>query len=262
MTLLRFLIPLATAVLCAGPAHAQWSGTIGAGLRSFTFVESDLRGGQIVREHGLLPGLRATENFGHGQVVWISTAEIYGRAISYHGQSQLGQEVRSTTDERMVVLGTGAQFAINDTWSVEAATEHRVWQRDIRGVGSALGLQEHTSVTQVVAGITAHLVPSAATGSLAVGAQAILAAPERIRVGFSGALDEASLKTKAGAGVRLTGGFHLNALLPFFVQVQYDRMRVRRSEDFPVSRNGTPSGSVAQPAHSTEALSVIASYRF
>lgn len=257
----RFFLPFISTLFFAVPAHAQWTGAIGVGLRDFTFTERDQRGNRLVREHGVLPALYGSVTFKTGRFTLTSIADIASNSISYDGKSQLGQPARSTTKEHMTSIGAGAEFAIDDTWSLAASGEHRRWRRDINGVGMLLGLQEHSKVTQLITGVIAHL-PGTDIGTFTVGAKAVFAKPEHIRVGFSGALDPVSLQTRSATGVRLNVGYRPPQASPVSIEAQYDRMQVARSDDVSVSRNGIPVGLVVQPAHTSETFTVVVRYDF
>ena len=261
MTPYRLLLAYVTAGFIAAPAYAQWSGSLGVGLRNFSFTEVDQQGGRLVRERGVLPAVYGGAAFKSGRLRLTTTADIAGNSITYDGRSQLGQPVTSTTNEYMTLIGAGAEFAIDDTWSVAASAEHRRWRRAINGVGPLLGLQEHSKITQLVAGVIAQL-PGTDIGTLSIGAKGVFASPERIRVNFSGALDAVSLRTRSASGIRLNVGYRPSQSSPINIEAQYDRMHVARSDDVGVSRNGVPFGSVAQPAHTSETFAVVLRYDF
>lgn len=90
----------------------------------------------------------------------------------------------------------------------------------------------------------------------------VQARPGQLRVGFSGVLDEASFRTRSATGLRLGLSLRPQAWPALEWVLDVDRIRVGRSADAMVSRNGAYAGTVAQPEHIKRAISLAVRYRF
>ncbi len=253
------------ALLCllmqAGPASAGWDGAVGAGARQFSLAEYDTNGRRIVMEQGWLPGLEARLGFTEGQCGLFGKASFYKHDIDYRGQTQSSSALASTTATGIMQMQTGMSYALTDATSLFAALEWERWQRDINGVGNVKGLQERTTTHRLLLGLEARHAWSP-YGTIGASAAIVQARPEQLRVGFSGVLDEASFRTRSATGLRLGLSLRPQAWPALEWVLDVDRIRVGRSADATVSRNGAYAGTVAQPEHIKRAISLAVRYRF
>jgi hypothetical protein len=145
-------------------------------------------------------------------------------------------------------------------YSILAAFEVERWQRDIRGSGSSAGLQETYRTRRWIAGVGKAWHPAA--GMVSADAGVVLAQPERLQVGFSGLLDPVSFETRRSHGIRL-GADLRPAWAPWLaLRSRYDWVKTPRSGDAAVTRNGQFAGTVAQPAHARQALTLTVAAAF
>ena len=79
---------------------------------------------------------------------------------------------------------------------------------------------------------------------------------------FSGLLDPVSLDTKRAHGIRI--GVRIRpAVAPYLeMRSSVDWMKIPRSDDAPVTANGQYRGTIAQPEHTRQALTLTLSYDF
>lgn len=244
----------------AQPAYAQWQADIGLGTRKVTLTEYDNGGARLVRESGWLPGVALQAGYTAGNVTWLAGAEGYRGGIDYRGRTQAGAGAASTTATGLATARIGAGYAPARGVSVLAALEAERWRRDIRGTAGAAGLQETYRTRRLVLGASKSWQP--ALGVVSLDGAAVLAAPERLRVGFSGLLDPAALTTRRGHGARL-GAVLRPAFAPrLAVRAQYDWSRTPRSADAPLTANGRLVGTVAQLAHERQAFTLTLSAMF
>lgn len=249
------LLPLLT-IDCAG---AQWLGEAGVGARRVSHREYDGSGRLLVRETGWLPGVALKASRTAGNIAWFGALDGYRRDIGYVGRTQAGVGADSTTATTLASLRLGAGYALGDT-VLTAALETDRWKRSIRGTRAAAGLQERYRSERLILG--AGRAWPAALGVLEADAALVLSTPERMRVGFSGLLDPASLETQRGRGARIGARFLPVAAPALAFHGTLDSIRVARSEDVAVTRNGQFAGTIAQPKHTRTALTLTVSVLF
>jgi hypothetical protein len=245
-----------------------WTGSLAAGARYSELQEMNVAGNRIVREHGWLPGLDGVLATSIGAASLDIEAQYHDGVITYDGQSQFGQPLRSSTRQRFATLGVAGAYPVAATLDVTAAIEQQLAAREIRGVGAIAGLTEHTSTTAMIIGLRKKFVfdgaesAGAACGcNLQVGAALVLAKPEHLRVNFAQDFDEVSLRTRSSTGVRLTARL-TPMTTPWYVALHADRMHVASSDMFDLRSMGTIVGSLVQPAHDITSVTISAGYRF
>jgi hypothetical protein len=246
-------------VLCASPASAQWQGSIGVGARSATHVEYDVAGRQLVREDGWLPGASVHAGYQLGNVTWFGEADWYRGDIDYRGRTQGGAAAASTTSTRLASARLGASYALGN-YTVLAAFEVDRWQRDILGTAAGAGLQETYRSTRLLLGTGATWRPAA--GMVSAEAALVLAAPERMRIGFSGLFDPVSLDTRRGHGLRFGAGIRPAWAPSLQLRGRLDWLKVPRSGGAALTANGAFQGLVTQPEHVRKALTLELAYLF
>ncbi|MFD2270819.1 hypothetical protein ACFS07_06095 [Undibacterium arcticum] len=94
------------------PASAQWQGGVGLSARYQTNTEFDQTGRQLVREEGWLPGISARVAYKANELIWFTEGVIHDRSIPYHGQTQIGGAVDSTTSTRLIHLRAGGALML------------------------------------------------------------------------------------------------------------------------------------------------------
>jgi hypothetical protein len=141
------------------------------------------------------------------------------------------------------------------------ALEWERWTRNIEGAQGAAGLQERTDTGRISAGIRKQWHADG-SGALFAELALVLAAPGRLRVGFSGMLDSASLNTPSSHGLRLGAGMRPAFAPQLELHLGYDWIRVTRSSDVPIALGGRPIGTMAQPEHRQRAITLSASFIF
>ena len=257
--LLRAAVGAACSFLLMHPAAAQWQGKAGLGLRHASHAEyEDDR--VLVRERGWLPGIVLEGAYHSGNATWFAAAEGYRAAIGYRGQSQLGAAARSRTATTLATLRLGGSYQLAAQFALTAALEADLWRRNIRSTDAAAGLLERYRSERFVFGAAHTWRPS--SGVVLTELALVLATPERMRVDFSGLLDSASLTTRRAPGVRVGTRF-VPALSPHLeLRAAYDWMRIERSDDAPLTRNGRFAGTVAQPEHVRQGITLTLSRLF
>jgi len=247
-------------LLLALPAHAEWQGGIALGARDARHTEYDASGRRLVQEKGWLPGVTLDAGYRTGDFTWSGALEWYRHDIDYQGQTQGGTSAGSTTSTGLAALRLGGAWAIGAGYSVQAAFEADRWKRDIQGSGASAGLQESYRSRRLVAGVAKAWQPAA--GTVSADAAVVLAEPERLHVGFSGLLDPVSFDTRRAHGWRLGASLRPASVPWLELRARYDWMTVPRSGDAEITRNGQFAGTVAQPEHKRQALSLSVGYRF
>ena len=158
------------------------------------------------------PALAAGSRIDPGRWKLFGEAAVFQADIDYDGQLQNGRPYRSETGTRMAEAQLGLRYRILDATDIVAALGVDSWRRHIGGSGQAIGLQEHARSGRVLIGVEhAWQLDS---GKLSAGASPVHAAPERLRIGISGLLDDVSIRTRAANGAALSAwrgieaGFH------------------------------------------------------
>ncbi|MFC5477488.1 hypothetical protein [Massilia suwonensis] len=249
----------ACSFLLMHPAAAQWQGKAGLGLRHASHAEyEDER--TLVRERGWLPGLVLEGACQAGNVAWFAGADWYRAGIGYRGQTQSGTAARSRTATTLATLRLGARYQLAADTALMAALEADLWRRDIRSTGSAAGLQERYRSGRFVVGAAQTWRPAA--GLILSDLALVLSTPERMRVDFHGLLDQATLSTRRAPGLRAGASFNPGFSPNLELRAAYDWMRIGRSGDAPLTRNGRFAGTVAQPEHVRQGVSLTLSRLF
>lgn len=254
-----FLAMLAASAL-ASPVHAQWTSALGIAARQFTLNEYDAAGRRIVREQGWLPGLEGRLAYRSGDWTLSAQASHYQHDIAYHGQTQSGVPVDSRTGTALTQSGAGIAYAVNPMLSASLAVELERWRRDIQDVGRVRGLQERTLSRRALLGLDAKFATT--YGEVMAGAALLFAAPEKLRVGFSGQFDDVSFDTRPAHGMRLGLGWQPAAWPNLELHAGLDWWKVARSGDAALNRNGRHAGTVAQPEHAVASMRLAVLYRF
>lgn len=243
------------------PASAQWQGAVSMSQRHVTNTEYDKARRQLVRETGWLPGAVLNAAFQVGRQNWFAEAEIYRGTIEYEGQTQAGAVAASSTAIGLATLRLGGSYAFGRNYSALASIEWERSRRDILGIAGSAGLQEKTRTGRLVAGANKTWHP-AAVGAVTVNAAVVISSPERLQVGFSGLLDQASLETKRSQGIRIGAGIRPAFALWLELRSRFDWNKVPRSNEAPVTLNGQFRGTIAQPEHEQRAVTLTASAIF
>ncbi|MFC5460024.1 hypothetical protein [Massilia niabensis] len=257
---LRATIGILLPLLTIDCASAQWLGEAGVGARRVSHREYDNSGRLLVRETGWLPGVVLKASRTAGSITGFGALDGYRRDIGYVGRTQAGVGADSTTATTLASLRLGASYDLGRGTALTAALETDRWKRTIRGTRTAAGLQERYRSERLIVGAGRTWHP--ALGVLGADAALVLSTPERMRVGFSGLLDPASLETQRGRGARIGARFVPVAAPALAFHGTLDSIRVARSEDVPVTRNGQFTGTIAQPKHTRTALTLTVSALF
>jgi hypothetical protein len=258
--LLRAGLGATCSLLLMHPASAQWQGKAGLGARYVSHTEYDSAGRRLVRESGWLPGLALDAAWTTGNATWFAGVNWYRADIGYRGQTQLGAAADSSTATTLATLRLGGTHLLAHGVSITAALEADRWQRDIHGTSAGAGLQERYRSERFILGASKTWRP--ATGVVVTDAAFVLSTPERMRVGFSGLLDTATLTTRRAPGLRIGASLHPAFAPTLEFRGAYDWIRIERSGDAPVTRNGQFAGTVAQPEHVRQGVSLTVSRLF
>ena len=235
------------------PASAEWQGSIGAGARSATHTEYDLAGRQLVREDGWLPGASLRAGYRQGSVTWLGGVDWYQGDIDYRGRTQAGTPAMSSTSTRLAAARLGVSYAWG-SHAIQAAVEADRWKRGIHGTAAGAGLQESYRSRRLLLGGGKTWHP--AIGTVSLDAAAVLAEPERMRIGFSGLFDPVSLDTRRAHGLRLDAGIRPAWAPSLQLRSRVDWLKVPRSGDTALTVNGAFRGTVTQPEHVRRALTL------
>jgi hypothetical protein len=249
----------AFSILSCLPASAEWQGSIGAGARSAVHTEYGPAGQQLVREDGWLPGASLGVGYRSGNLTWSGGVDWYQGDIDYRGRTQAGAGASSTTSTTLASARLGAACAF-DSWAVHTTVEIDRWRRDILGTAAGAGLQERYRSLRLLLGAGKTWRPAA--GAVSADAAFVLAAPERMHIGFSGLFDPVSLDTRRGRGLRLAAAIRPARASSLELRGRADWLKVPRSAAAALNANGAFQGTVTQPEHVRQALTLELAYLF
>ncbi|WP_143131103.1 hypothetical protein [Noviherbaspirillum humi] len=240
-------------------ATPAWSGSVAIAVRDMHFTEHDLAGRRIVSEHGVIPGVTAEACHQAEEFSACLAAEHFASTIGYEGRTQSGAPVNTRTHVAQSRLQLFALRRWTSTVDLAGGIEWQRSDRDIRGSGIALGLNERYAGLRMLAGLQHHAEFMQAR--MVTRGLLVLAEPERINIGFPMQLyDSAEVRSKPAAGVRL--GVAMAQQGGVSIGLEFDWMRVRRSADYPLRHAGNVVGTVAQPEHVQRLLTLALRYAY
>lgn len=244
----------ALALALAQPASAQWQARAGLAARGLSHTETDPAGRRLVRETGWLPGVALGASYTSGPVTWFGALDWFHGDIDYRGHTQGGAAAESRTATGLAALRLSAAYAVGHGYGVAAAIETDAWRRDILGTANSVGLQERYRSERLIVSVEKTWQLPGAVAAADIGL--VLATPERLRVGFSDVLDPASLETRRARGIRISARYRPAFAPALELRAGFDWIRIGRSADAPLTRNGQFIGTVAQPEHVRQGWSV------
>lgn len=243
------------------PAYAQWNGSIGLGARHAELIERDRTGDKIVSEKGWLPGIELAARY-HSDA-WRMKIEVdhFSSRIDYKGQLQNGTPYNTHTRSEQTRVRTMILPRIMQNFSFVAGLEWQRWNRDIQGSGAVLGLDERYDNWRLLAG--AEYEWNIAGCSLQANTMLVRARPEKMRIRFqNGIYDTAELQTKPATGLRIGLAAKSMRWPSLSLSVNYDWIKIRRSDAYELRRNGFIVGTVAQPEHVQQTFTVMLAHVF
>lgn len=242
-------------------ATAQWQTALDFGMRHARAAEYNERGQRIVVEHGWLPGLGVALDYRGEDVDLFTAASIFDTDLNYDGQLQNGRPYRSQTRTTLAQARFGARYRLHGSTRLVSYAEIDHWRRDIKGSGSAVGLRERSWSPRLALGLEQRW--QLGNGGRVEASLAIVrAAPEHLKVGFSGLLDDASLRTHSAAGFAADLLYHPWTAIPLSLGMRLESVKVPRSGEVTAYRHGQPSGTLAQPEHVRHAATLFIRYLF
>ena len=259
---MKRLVLLTALLLPLAPALAQWQVSVAPGIRHFRLTENGPDGRRLVKEDGWLPGVQAT--VGHTAGDWrISLhGERFQGGIDYDGQVQSGSAFVSDTDTAQSRIALEAARAIADRMELIGGIEYELWRRRVHGQGRVAGVMEHSRSWRLLAGLDTGL-PSLAGINSRLRFMLVAAWPEQLDVRFDDQLfDDAHFSTKPAVGARLGLALQPGMDTKLSFTADLDWLKVRRSDNAPLLKNGFTAGTVTQPEHIKTALTLGLRYRF
>lgn len=232
--------------------------SIEAGPVHRTLHERGAGGATLVRERGWLGrvGLRWQPEGS----AWSFHAALAGGDIDYAGRTQAGQPLSTTTRQAEAEGGVGWRFAASPAWGSATAgvglLRHR---RAIAGTATAGGI---TETSQFALGRVAWLGPRwpLASGEWQLRAAWGASLQHRLRVDYGGVFDASSLRAGRRHDLQLGVAFAPNR--EWQVDLAAMHAVVRASDPAPLSRNGTPAGTVRQPRIAIDDVALTLTRRF
>jgi hypothetical protein len=225
-------------------------------------TETGANGRQLTKEHGWMPGLELKANYQLRDWQFGVAGEAYGGDIRYDGRLQNGVPFSSDTATRQSRVGVEIGHRITEAARLIGVIEYDFWRRNIHGRGSVLGMNERYTSWRLLTGAETRFGQWSAA-SVSFKSLLVLARPERLRVRFDRQLfDDADFSTKPAIGARLEWGLQPAAFPNLSFEADFDWLRIRRSDNAVLRRNGAAVGTVAQPEHQRTALGIRANYRF
>ncbi len=242
-------------------AAAQWQTALDLGMRHASVAEYNQRGRRVVAEHGWLPGLGAALDYRGEDVDLFTAASVFDADLDYDGQLQNGRSYRSQTRTTLAQARLGARYRLHGSTRLVGYAEIDHWRRDIEGGGNAVGLRERNWSPRLALGLEQRW-QTGSGGRVEASLAIVRAGPERLKVGFSGLLDDASLRTHGATGLAADLLYQPWTAIPLSVGMRLESIKVPRSEEVTAYRHGEPRGTLAQPEHARHAATLFVRYLF
>lgn len=253
---------LAALLLHLAPALAQWQILVAPGARHFHMTENDPNGRRLVKEEGWLPGVQATVERTMDDWRISLHGERFQGGLNYDGQVQSGSAFTSNTDTAQSRIALETARTISDRMELIGGIEYELWRRRVHGQGGTAGVTEHYRSWRLLAGVDAGL-PAFAGMNSRLRFMLVAAKPERLDVRFDNQLfDDAHFSTKPAVGARLGLALQPGMDTKLSFTADLDWLKVRRSNDAPLLKNGFTAGTVTQPEHVKTSLTLGLRYRF
>lgn len=249
-------------LLASAPAFAQSEYSMGAGLRYVRMTEMDASGRQLVREHGWLPGVGLSATRRYQTWTFGLSGEIYGADLDYDGRLQNGVPFTTDTATTQGRIAAEVTRQLTENTTLVGGLEYDGWRRHVLGRDGIAGVRENYSSWRLLAGAASSAWHTSSTDFRLKGLL-VLAGPERLHAHFENQLyDDAVLNTRSAQGLRLDLTGYPRAFPRFSFGINVDWMRIRRSNDEVLRKDGLPTGTVTQPEHERSAIGFHAGYHF
>lgn len=247
---------------CSQSACAQWKISVGAGARLASIQEFASSGTRLVDERGWLPGLELGAAYTSGPWHFKVQGETYRNDIAYEGQLQNGTAFSTTTGTVQNRLAVEIGRRLTESLTLLTGVELDQWQRRIQGSGSILGLNENYRSTRLLLGGGSGILKTSYF-DVSTKALLVMAQPEHLHVSFGNQLfDDAELETKSATGLRLEADLIPAGAPDILFSLGFDTLRIGRSNDAVLKKNGLATGFVSQPEHRRNDFTVRMRYRF
>lgn len=225
-------------------------------------VESDQRGRQLVEENGLLPGVELHADYAANEWHIGLVGEIYKGDLAYDGQTQNRAAFSTYTKTGQYRIRAEAARKINDVTLLILGIERDYWRRTIQGRGATLGMDERYSSWRLLTGLQRHILRPT-WKSIYVKGMLIASGPETLVVRFDNQLfDKAKLTTKPALGARVTVGAQAISNSDVKLELDFEWMRIDRSDNGVIYKNGIPAGLLAQPEHVRKSFGIKVNFPF
>jgi hypothetical protein len=250
----------------AASAPVQLEVQAGASFLDFGYQEFADNGALLDREDGRIPGFVA--RLAGSSRVWTLAGELSHHAgdVDYRGKTNTGGAVSTITDETITNLAVtlGRRFG-RCAWRdsrIYVGIGYNDWHRDIRPTQTAAGQPVAGLVEDYVwwSGFAGAAFDFLASPGMRFGADArvIRIIDPQLEIDFGGLFDDASLDLGEDWGMRiaLPARFRIKAASWLVVEPWYERWEFGRSRDTSLTQNGSPAGTVFEPASETENIGV------
>lgn len=242
-------------------ASAQWQTALDLGMRHARVAEYNERGQRIVAEQGWLRGLGVALDYRGEDVDLFTAASVFDADLDYDGRLQNGRPYQSQTRTTLAQARLGARYRLHGSTRLVSYAEIDHWRRDIQGGAGAVGLRERSWSPRLALGLEQRWLLDGG-GRVEASLAIVRAAPERLKAGFSGLLDDASLRTHSATGFAANLLYRPWAAIPLSLGMHLESIKVPRSGEVTAYRHGQPVGTLAQPEHVRHAATLFVRYLF
>jgi len=236
----------------------------------FSFLHFDYReyrkdGQQFNRESGYIPGV--VLNLGRTAGAWdiLGTLSYYGADINYHGETQFGAPVRTTTKEGLYAfaLQIGKQVILASTIApvrVYGEIGYRHWERDIRSTSIATGPIENYRWHYASVGATVPVV-QASWGEVAFDARISRTFDSSIDVSFRNLYESvyANLGNRNGFRFSLPISLPLRPKYVLHIEPFLEEWAFGSSNTVNLTQNGSIVGTLLEPRSETRTTGITVS---
>lgn len=249
------LLSLALALMSFSASAEIRGVTASTGVESWTWAEYDARGGQLLKEHGVVPFAEFGYTLPGNGVSHNFTAKLAAGSIDYNGQTQAGAPLDTTTRYQSIKLDYSLAYRLPTTevaLNAVGGVGFEMRTRDIHNPLLRMTQREDWHTLYGKAGLETPL-PAKAGAYGGAGVVFPIYTSEDAHLTDFGAANNPTLRPKSDIGLYAKVGYRFNERVS--IQGTYEGLRYRASDSHLVDFGGM-AGAVHQPASSLDRVGV------
>jgi hypothetical protein len=240
---------------------------IGMALKQFDYREFDQQDKQLLREHGVLPGIRIGAEHQAAAYTTHFVLQRFHKEVNYDGQTQSGNSLNTQSKEVITNLELSIHSKLPFTQPVQPGLAlgigYREWNRGIQPTTNSSSLHETYRWGYWLLGMNLHWRVNM-QWTLGMSAEALQPINPHIEVHVPG-YDATTLHLNPQQAYRLSLpiAYQVKGQLPWRIAPYWQSWHMGRSDTRPLRINGNPSSfGISEPESKTEAWGIAVSTSF